>query len=142
MKSARTWILFSAALSAGAFSLLPIQAAHAQEGVSVSVTQESATVDPQTGQVTVSGTVTCTGATEAQVSVNVTQPIGREGAIQGGNYASVPCNPAGEPYTISLFGYDGRFGPGRAVVSVDAFACGFELCDDARVQQSVRLTRR
>jgi hypothetical protein len=140
--SARTWILFSAALSAGAFSLLPTQVAHAQEGIAVDVTQESATVNPQTGEVTVSGTVTCTGATEAQVSVNVTQPIGREGAVQGGGYTSVPCNQNGEPYTISLFGYDGRFGPGRAVITVDAFACGFQFCDDARLQRSVRLTRR
>jgi predicted amidohydrolase len=141
MQLPRTWIVFSAALSAGALSLLPIGIANAQEAVTVDVTQESATVEPQTGEVTVSGIVTCSGATEAQVYANVTQPVGREGAVNGGNYALVPCDQDGEPYTISFFGYDGRFGPGRAVVTVDAFACGFEICDDARVQQSVRLTR-
>jgi hypothetical protein len=137
-------------LSAGVFSLLPIEAAHAQkgggegEGVVVNVTQESATVDSQTGEVTISGTVTCSGAAEAQVYVNVTQPIGRKDAVQGSNYALVPCDQDGEPYTISLFGYDGRFGPGRAVLTLDAWACtaDYSVCDDARIQQSVRLTRQ
>lgn len=144
MQSARTWILFSAVLSAGVFSLMPIETAHAQEGIAVGVTQDSAIVDAQTGQVTVSGTVTCSGAAEAQVYVNLTQPIGREGAVQGSSYALVPCDQDGEPYSLSLFGYDGRFGPGRAVVTVEAYACtpDYYSCDDARIQQSVRLTRR
>ena len=139
MKSKRTWILLTSVLSIGSFPLLPIQAAQAQEAFQIDVTQESATVDPQTGQVTISGTVTCSEPADAQVYVTVMQPIGRGNGISGSSYTPVRCDQDGEPYTVSLFAYQGRFGPGRAVVTVDAYACSFYSCDDAHLQQSVRL---
>jgi len=139
VKTKRTWILLSTVLSIGSFPLLPIQIAQAQEAFQLDVTQESATVDPQTGQVTISGTVTCSEPADAQVYVTVTQPIGRDKGVAGSNYALVRCDQDGEPYTVSLFAYEGRFGPGRAVVIVDSYACSYYSCDDAHLQQSVRL---
>jgi hypothetical protein len=140
VKSNRTWILLSTVLSIGGLPLLPIQTAQAQEAFQIDVTQDSATVD-QSGQVTISGTVTCSEPADAQVYVTVTQPIGRDKGIAGSNYAPVRCDQDGEPYTISLFAYEGRFGPGRAVATVDAYACGLYSCDDAHLQQSMRLRR-
>jgi hypothetical protein len=148
MSSTRTWIFLSAVLSAGTLSLLPIEAAHAQkgegegegEGIAIDVTQESATVNTQTGEVTISGTVTCSGAADAYINVSLMQPIGREKGVEGFSYGLVQCGPDGEPYTLSLFAYRGRFGPGRAVLTLNASACDWYTCDSANSQQSVKLT--
>lgn len=147
MQIARTWILCTAILSAGVFSLLPIETAHAQkvkgEGGTFDVTLESATVDSQTGEVTISGTATCLGAGDGNISVWVRQPVGRARGVDGYGYAPIHCDEDGEPYTISLFAYEGRFGSGRAVVTLDASVCTADwwYCDYAHIEQSVRLTK-
>jgi hypothetical protein len=127
-------------LSIVVFYLLPIGTAHAQAVFDAEVTQETSTVNPQTGQVIITGTLTCSEPTEAEVYIKVTQPIGREGAVEGVNAALLYCDEDGEPYTFSIFGHNGRFGAGRAVVSMDVFACGLETCEHEVLQQSVRLS--
>ena len=140
MSSPRTWMLVSTVMST-AVLLLPTRTAEAQEAFVVGVTQETATVDSQTGMVTVGGTVTCSEPTEAEVFVLVTQPVGRTSAVEGARSAYFFCDADGEPYTLQVFGYNGRFAPGRAVITVDAIACGSVACDGASVQQSVKLQR-
>jgi hypothetical protein len=141
--STRAMILLGVALSTGV-SLLPIQTAQAQAApLQLEATVQSTTVDPQTGEVIVSGTVTCSEPADASIYVSVNQPLGRGNSLEGFNYApQVRCDQDGEPYTISLFPYEGRFAPGRARVTVDAYASGPSGYDDAHLQQAVRLTRR
>ena len=38
-----------------------------------------------------------------------TQPIGRQSGVEGSDYVSTYCDEDGEPYTLSLFAYRGRF---------------------------------
>jgi hypothetical protein len=127
-------------LSTVVFCLLPIGTAHAQAIFDAEITAETSTVNPQTGQVIITGTLTCSEPTEAEVYIMITQPIGREGAVEGVNSGLLYCDEDGEPYSFSIFGHNGRFGAGRAVVSIDVFACGLETCEHEVLQQSVRLS--
>lgn len=104
---------------------LPASAAHepGAEEINVRLTITGATVDPQTGEVTVRGTIRCSERAQAFVEINVTQYVGRKTAIQGWGSTSLRCGPTARSFAVSVFGENGRFGPGRAVIRGFAYAC-------------------
>jgi len=98
----------------------------------VDLTIESATVNPRTGEVIISGTVTCSEPATAFVNISVTQPVGRLKSVQGFANTSLPCDEDGESYTTSAFASSGTFKPGNAVLqglltACDPFGCGQEI---------------
>lgn len=128
MKSFRSWIILGAMPMIGIFFLLPANTAHAQVGLEVDMTIESAAVIPRTGEVIISGTVTCSEPATAFVNVSVSQPVGRLTSIQGFANTSLPCDEDGEPYTISAFASSGSFKSGNTVfqgilTACDPFGC-------------------
>ncbi|HEX6292776.1 MAG TPA: hypothetical protein VFZ66_26565 [Herpetosiphonaceae bacterium] len=95
----------------------------AQEPFTIDVTITDATVNSQTGQVTIQGTVTCSEASSYYVSLRATQYLGRTSTINGYGSTSGTCpGPQGTTFTISLYGTNGRFAPGH--VLIEAFASG------------------
>lgn len=140
MTSIRSWVLLGTVLALGASPLLPVRTAHAQEPFVVDVTVDSATIDIQTGGVTVSATVTCSEPTTTQLSFFVNQPVGRRTSVTGSRFFdALPCDPDGESYTVTVFADAGRFTSGRSVISASAFVCGALNCDSDVDQQFVRL---
>jgi hypothetical protein len=79
------------------------------------------TVNPRTGEVTVSGTVECSQDSEFQISGEVGQRAGRA-IIRGFFSESITCTGGEEPieWTATLQGENGRFVAGRAAVAATA----------------------
>jgi lipopolysaccharide export system protein LptA len=141
MKSFKSWISLNAILMIGFFFLLPVDTAHAQEGFQAAITVDSATVNAQTGKVTVSGTVTCSQpAFTSDVTVIARQTIGRTTTIRAQVSTSVVCDQNGETYTVSVFADQGIFKPGPALIQASIFACDAGInCDSEEIFQPVRL---
>lgn len=138
----KSWILIGVVLTTF-FALAPIETAHAQSSFQIDLSFESATVAPQTGEVRVEGTVTCSEPALIQVGVGVRQAVGRKDGVQGFNYSdAVECDEDGEPFNVSVFAYEGRFGPGQAVIELNASGCTANGCDFSALQVPTRLTRR
>lgn len=97
----------------------------AQEPFTLDVTITDTTVNNQTGQVTISGIVTCTEPASYSLSLNATQYVGRTNAITGGTYQSGTCaGPQGSTFTAVLYGREGRFGPGQVRIEAYVSGCG------------------
>ena len=127
MKLFKPYITLGTALMIGIFLLLPADTAHAQESLQTDMTIESTTIIPQTGEVIVSGTLSCSEPSTVvlnHVSVEVRQPIGRlmsiQGFLEGTNFQ---CDENGTPYTLSVFAFPGSFKPGTAVIDAFYQAC-------------------
>jgi hypothetical protein len=133
MRGITSWVLFGAVIATGLGS---VGTARAQQAFDLQVALTSTTVTPQTGEVTVSGTATCTSATTGWIYVSVNEPIGITQSVQSSAYQSLRCDPDGEPFRISLYAYEGRFKPGRAVVRVEAGACYQYECDYVTIVDS------
>ena len=85
------------------------------------ITVTSITLDKKTGQVVVSGTVTCTEPLSVSVQGSVRQDVGRFNTVQGFGGTEVLCD--GEtPFGFTVSPFEGRFGGGRATVEAAAFA--------------------
>jgi hypothetical protein len=98
-------------------------------------------VNPQTGEAAITGTISCsTSAAFSEIQVNLRQAIGRF-TVQGFGFASSPCEPSPTAWWVSVNADNGKFSPGRATVSVFAFACDSSSCDDESLSSSVRLRR-
>ncbi len=105
----------------------------------------SATV-ARSGDVTLTGTVTCEEAGFAFLELHLRQNVGRLHTIQGGGFTEVECTEAGEvvPFTTTVRPFEGRFAPGRARLFMfaqgecDEFSCEFEDFGE----RTVRLTRK
>lgn len=97
----------------------------AQEPFTLDVTITDATVNVQTGQVTITGTVTCTQPASYSLSVGVTQYVGRTNAITGSTYyLTGTCpGPQGTTFTAVVYGSNGRFGPGQARIDASVYGC-------------------
>lgn len=93
------------------------------------ITINGGTVIAKTGEVTLTGSITCTQDLEASVFVDLAQVVGRFNTIRGFGSTSVGCLAAAgsASFTVSLFADQGKFAPGAA--RVQAFAdTGF--CND------------
>jgi hypothetical protein len=87
--------------------------------------------------------VTCNEPALISLGIEVRQAVGRKDGVQGFNYSdAVQCDEDGEPYKLSIFAYSGRFGPGQAVVVVNANGFTPNGYDYASLQQPLRLERR
>lgn len=140
MASIKSCLFVGAALSAAISLLLSSETAHAQSFV-IDLTVESATVEQQTGEVIVTGTVSCSQPTLLSfVRAEVRQAVGRKSGVQGvKEVQNVECGDIGAPYSISVFAGVGRFGPGHALIVGSAFGCGFSGCHFTVIEQPMRL---
>ncbi len=100
----------------------------------------SATVDPRTGEIVVSGTVTCARTGLFFVGVSMRQQAGRV-PIYGGAWAEVQCNEVGQVVAFTATGgSDGKFTPGRVDLFVEAygecseFHCEFQFLGDMTIR--------
>jgi hypothetical protein len=98
-------------------------------------------VNSKTGEATITGTVRCSAATsDASVDAELRDPVGRF-TIHGFGGSGIECGTDPTPWSITIVGDNGRFGPGRATANVSAFACDAFSCADASVSTSVRLRK-
>jgi hypothetical protein len=101
-----------------------------------------ASVDPRTGVATISGTLTCSGASDAFLSVQLTQRVGRF-SISGTSFTIAgPCDGTPQPWTAEISGSNGKFAGGRATIDAFASACGPLNCAFDEAHEEVHLRRR
>jgi hypothetical protein len=106
------------------------------------------TVDPVgsfnkvTGSATISGTFGCTGDADfAEIDVQLAQNVGRFTISGfGGMFAEAPvCDGSIQPWSVEVFGQNGKFKGGRSVAVTFAFACGTFNCGFDEEQSIVKL---
>ncbi|HEV2005933.1 MAG TPA: hypothetical protein VGQ85_04890 [Candidatus Limnocylindrales bacterium] len=103
----------------------------------------SGSFNPKTGSATIRGTITCSGGTGGKdiLDVQLTQTVGRfkfsaEAAVQ------IPeCDGAAHAWTAGLLSPGGKFGGGKASVSVFALTCGLFDCASDTVNRTVTLKK-
>jgi len=92
------------------------------------VTVASASVNPKTGLVSVSGQVTCSVDFDSVgVQVEVAQVVGRLTTLRGWGWADTNgclASVGTVPFTMSFYADSGRFAPGKAKVQVAAYGQG------------------
>jgi hypothetical protein len=109
----------------------------------VHVQFSSATVNPRTGVVTVTGKITCSEWTYVDYLIEVQQQVGRIYTINGADGAHGDCEtpasfPASFTYRVSFTANSGVFKPGPALVKATIWYCAME-CGMLYPQQNVRL---
>jgi len=94
------------------------------------ITLDSATIDPRTRIVTVTGTVTCSEGVPKRVAVivRVRQERGQSTVIRGG-FTTLTCDEE-TAYTILVEASDGRFRPGKASFEMEAFDDEFDFISE------------
>lgn len=98
-------------------------------------------LDPKSGLITVSGTMTCSEDFDVETYAVVRQTVGRF-TIHGGFWDVTGCTSGDEvPWTVTVSGENGKFSGGRATVEVSLFACGWFDCVDATATRTISLRR-
>jgi hypothetical protein len=98
-------------------------------GLTRAVAQEQFTIDqttvnPQTGEVTLTGTVTCSAPVHLGVYGSLSQQIGPNRTVQGSFSQGVECpGPEGTTVSITITPDEGRFIPGEAELIVRMAGC-------------------
>src|SRR6476659_9648391 len=93
VKLFRPWIILGTILMIEIFLLWAADTAHAQESPSVGMTIESTIIIPQTGEIIVSGTITCSEQGEEFLNIAIRQPVGRKDSISGSvTRTDFPCD--------------------------------------------------
>jgi hypothetical protein len=104
----------------------------AQEEPTVELTIDQATVDPRTGEVTLTLTVTCSGFEEfrfAEIYGQLRQrPVDHPVSVwapfrQGGAPVRAPCPPEGATLSVTFTAVQGMFRPGPAHLTAVIVAC-------------------
>ena len=98
---------------------------YAEGGLDVSIT--SASINPKSGEVSVSGWVTCdVDFDDVGVDIQVSQLVGRLTTLRGYGYAETACAAAdgSAAFSTSFFADSGRFAPGAAKAQVNAWGQG------------------
>jgi Family of unknown function (DUF6299) len=107
----------------------------------VSLTIDSTGKIDRTGQVTISGTISCSRAADfAEVDLQVSQSVGRL-RIHGFAFASAECDTGPTAWTASLMGENGTFAGGKVAVEANAFGCDPFSCAGDFATAPVRLRR-
>ena len=98
--------------------------------------------DPHTGTATISGDYRCSDAMFADAFGLLTQAVGRF-KIVGFFGTQLTCDAVLHDWTAVVASDIGRFGGGKAIVTVDASACAFPVpfCAQTAVEQTVSLRR-
>ncbi len=118
--------------------------AQAQE-ITVDLVITSTTVDPHTGDVTVTGSVTCSEAATGFVTVELTQQVGRLSTVRGSGATEVNCGPTRTSFTFTVEPNEGEFRPGRATMRAyaDVYVCdlttGCRSGSDSIIDKIIRL---
>jgi hypothetical protein len=102
----------------------------------------NATLDPGTGGLTVTGSISCNTTTDfVDISVDVSQTTGRF-TTRGFGGTSVGCS-AGDTvaWAVEVFGDSGPLGAGNTTINASAFGCDPTSCDDAFATETVRVRR-
>jgi hypothetical protein len=111
----------------GLLTLGVAPAAAQDEPLTVELTFDQATIDPRTGEVTLSGTVTCSEPASVNVVVYLRQEAGptltAEILFQRGEGCP---GPEGSTFSWTIEFAAGRFHPGPALVSAFVRACVLE----------------
>lgn len=113
------------------------------------ITITAATINPASGLVTISGEIECSeDVHDVNVGAGAEQLVGRLNVISGSAGTSLDCaaDPGLASWSVSFYGYNGKFAPGNARVGASAFVffCTDEECFEDGVETgvlSVRLTR-
>jgi hypothetical protein len=88
----------------------------------------TATFNAKTGAVTLTGTVTCTGEADfAFLEAELAQRVGRF-TVRGFNGTDVACDGETRPWSLVVFGDNGKFAGGKAASVTFAVACGAFDC--------------
>lgn len=116
--------------------------ASAQEPLSIDVQiNPEGTIDTQTGDVTITGTITCTESADfAQVFADARQRLGRA-FVRATGFEFVQQCEGEVPFELELQ-EQGVFTPGRITVEASFFGCDFQNtfeCDSGTVSTVVRL---
>jgi hypothetical protein len=97
--------------------------------VDIYIQHPNVPVNTQTGEVSVSGTVSCSqpsGLTgQLSLNIQVTQPVGQLGAVQGYRFTSGTCPGVAIPFVFTVTGNNGRFVGGIAYINASANNCAF-----------------
>jgi hypothetical protein len=106
---------------------LGVASAAAQDGLTVEVTFDQTTIDPRTGEATLSGTITCSEPASVDVNGALQQVIGRIATARSFFvFSPVECpGPEGTSFTVTLTADQGRFAPGPARITAEVFGCVF-----------------
>jgi hypothetical protein len=95
-----------------------------------------ATYDPQTNEVTISGTFVCENANFVDMFAEARQEIGQHVVIGAGG-TFVECLGGEQAWSITLSGFSSFLNPGALDVTVHASACS-TFCTDASATATVR----
>ena len=98
------------------------------------------TFNPQTGSVTLTGTVTCTDGAFAFIDIQLSQRVGRF-TVRGFGFVDVACDGTAQPWTAEVFGDTGLFKGGQAVAATFGQACNEFDCGFTFEETTVRLRR-
>ena len=105
---------------------LGVTPAVAQEELTVEVTFDQATIDPRTGEVTLTGTVTCSGFEEfvfAEMWGQLVQSVGRDGVWAPFDVLA-PCTPEEATFSETFTAVHGsRLRPGWAHLTAVVIGC-------------------
>jgi hypothetical protein len=105
---------------------LGVTPAVAQEELTVEVTFDQATIDPRTGEVTLTGTVTCSGFEEfvfAEMWGQLVQSVGRGGVWAPFHVLVAPCTSEGATFSETFTAVQGTLRPGPAHLTAVIIAC-------------------
>jgi hypothetical protein len=101
------------------------------------------TFNAKTGSASIHGTLTCSGGDidgKNFLDVQVTQTVGRF-RISGEGVGGFACDGAPHPWSVETSGTTGKFGGGKASVSLYAFACGQGGCTEVQASATVNLKK-
>ena len=94
----------------------------------------------RSGVATISGTVTCQGTEAVEFYANLRQQVGRF-ILNADGWSYTECGPTAASWEIQFWTNAGRFGGGKAQVSVFAFGCGDEMCAEAQIVRTITLRK-
>jgi hypothetical protein len=98
----------------------------AQEELTVEVTFDP-TIVPRTGQVTLSGTISCSEPAFVDIFGELHQQVGRIFTVTGFFGVRVQCpGPEGITYAVPVTPYQGSLTPGPARLTGSVFGCVFD----------------
>jgi HYR domain len=119
--------------SSGSFTvrvLAPLQLAVTVDG--------RGSVSAHSGVATISGTVSCSRAIGVDVSGQLTQLFANRVTISGSFFTHVSCSAPAVTWSASVTGSNGRFGAGKANVSLSWFGCEIS-CHSGSSSSALRL---
>lgn len=110
-------------------------------------TIDQTTVNPRTGEVTLTGTVTCPWPVTVGINGWLDQQIGPNRTVQGSFSQNVACpGPEGTTFSITITPDEGRFIPGEAHLIARMAGCmyipelGYCVRVGAHLETTVQLT--